>query len=223
MERFIIKNNNSNSDALAAAVATLRAGGVVLYPTDTQYALGVDALSNTAVDLLYKIKGRKLSKPIHAVVVDTTMAKKYAQWGQVASQLSEFFLPGALTLVLPKQPALLTGITRTIDTFGIRIPGDTVSRELAKVFGGAITATSANRSDKAALCSVDEILNQLGNEAQKISTVLDVGILSPSLPSTIVMVQGGQVELLRKGAIPFSDILGRLALDTNQKSIQIKI
>ncbi len=118
-----------NSDhALLEAAAAIEAGGVVMYPTDTLYGLGADALSDSAVARLYAVKARDEKKPIHAIVADMQMAERYGYVDGAARMLAERFLPGPLTLILKKKEGIETGIAKGIDTFGIRIPDNAFCR-----------------------------------------------------------------------------------------------
>src|SRR3989338_7578116 len=90
----------------------IRAGGVVLYPTDTLYGLGADAFSDEAVDKVYEIKGRDEKKPTHCIVADTEMAEKYAEVTNDARLLFDRLLPGGLTVILKKKAGAEGGIAR---------------------------------------------------------------------------------------------------------------
>lgn len=132
--------------APARAAQILASGGVILYPTDTLYGLGADALSDEAVAKIKRIKGRNEQKPIHAVVADMAMAERYAGVNNVARSLAQKFLPGPLTLILKKKEGIETGIARDMSTFGIRIPDNVFCLDLAREFGKPFTTTSANAS-----------------------------------------------------------------------------
>ena len=187
------------------AAGVLRQGGVVVYPTDTLYGLGVDAFANDAVDRLYEIKGREQGKPTHCIVADLAMAEEYAEVNDIARRLAEKFLPGPLTLILKKKPGVEGGIARGMDTTGIRIPNNDFCLELARTFGKPITTPSANRAGMPTLSVPAEIVAQLGEE--NIDLFVDAGILPPSLPSTVVNLVSGFPSVLREGAIPSADIL----------------
>lgn len=202
MERLLV----SDPQAIARAEAVLASGGVILYPTDTLYGLGVDALSDEAVAKLYVIKGREAGKPIHCIVADMEMAQRYAEVTPLAVSLAWRFLPGALTLILKKKPGTGSGIARGIDTIGIRIPLNDFCRALARRFGKPYTTTSANVSGAAPGRSVDDILEQLGERGRLIDLVIDAGELPLRLPSTVVDASSGQLLMLREGAIPVRDI-----------------
>lgn len=196
----------SAPECITKAVEVLQRGGVIMYPTDTLYGLGADALSNAAVDVLYKIKGREEKKPIHCMVSDLNMAERYAQFEFKSRALAKQFMPGPLTLVLKKQSTFDTGITRDIATIGIRIPNSNLCLDIERMFRKPVTTTSANVSGKPCERTVPAILQQLGDSAREIDLVIDAGELPGSLPSTVVDMSGEDPVILREGAIPASDI-----------------
>lgn len=197
----------SHPSAVTKAAAILRAGGVILYPTDTLYGLGVDALSDEAVAKVYAIKGRDEKKPLHAVVADMDMASKYGEVNETADKLARAFLPGPLTLILKKKEGVETGIGRERKTFGIRIPDNQFCRDLALEFGKPFTTTSANIAGATPERSVEKILAQLGGRAQFINLIIDAGELPEHLPSTVVDVSDDSIRILREGAIASQTLL----------------
>ena len=199
MEIMSLQNNATNAVHKAAEV--LRGGGVILYPTDTLYGLGADALSDEAVAKLYAINGRDEKKPVHAIVADMKMAGRYTEINEPARRLAEKFLPGPLTLILKKKEGIDTGIAKGMDTFGIRIPASELCLEIARTFGKPYTTTSANRAGQETGRSVEAILAQLGEKASVIDLVIDAGELPGRMPSTVVDVSSGEIRTLREGAI----------------------
>ena len=204
MERISIEEGNIEA-AVVRAAEVLRAGGVVLYPTDTLYALGVDALSDTAVASIYERKGREEKKPVHAIVSDLEMAGMYGEVNDAVKQLAERF-GGSVTFIVKKKTGIESGITRGLDTFGFRIPSNAFCIALAGRFGAPITTTSANRSGMAPMSKVDDILSQLGEGAQKIDLVIDEGKLPERLPSTVIDLSGSMPKIVREGAVLSSEI-----------------
>ena len=192
--------------ALEEATHVIEAGGLVIYPTDTLYGLGGDALSDEAVAKIYAIKGRSDDKPIHAIVSDMDMAERFAYVDHAAHLLAEKFLPGPITLVLRKKEGVVSGIARGIDTFGIRIPDNYFCKQLVEAFGGPITTTSANRAGMYAMPTVEEILEQFGDGAHMIGCVIDAGVMPKRMPSTVVDCSGKRPVILREGAIPANEI-----------------
>ena len=191
---------------VAEAAEVLRAGGVIVFPTDTLYGLGADALSDEAVEKIARIKGRDENKPIHAIVSDTRMMARYAEINPGGKKLAEKFFPGPLTIIFKKRERLISGIAKHIATIGIRIPDNDFCIEMARAFDGPVTATSANRAGEVPQRSLNAILAQLGDAAQEIDLVFDAGELPSSLPSTVIDVSKGEMAILREGAIPAADI-----------------
>lgn len=200
--RYVI----SDDMALREAAAAIEAGAIVIYPTDTLYGLGADALSDSAVARLYAVKARDEKKPIHAIVADMQMAERYAYVDGAAGLLAARFFPGPLTLILKKKEGIETGIAKGIDTFGIRIPDNEFCKELVDTFGGPITTTSANRSGMHPMRTVDAILEQFDELDRGISCVIDAGELPLRQPSTVVDCSGEHPVILREGAISADDI-----------------
>jgi L-threonylcarbamoyladenylate synthase len=202
----------ADPDVVANAAAVLRAGGVIIFPTDTLYGLGADALSDAAVEKIYAIKGRDTGKPIHAIVSDMEMAERYAVVHDVARRLAKQFLPGSLTIILKKREGINMGITKGIDTIGIRIPKNNFCLALAREFDAPITATSANRAGAATGQDLPEIFEQLGDSAKHVDLAIDAGELPPSLPSTVIDLSGGLPNILREGAISMAELHSYLSL-----------
>lgn len=196
----------TDPQAVAKAAEILRSGGVILYPTDTLYGLGADALSDEAVAKVKEIKGRDAVKPIHAIVADVEMANQYVEFGEKGFALACAYMPGPLSLILKKRAGVDTGIGRDMDTFCIRIPDNQFCIELARAFGKPYTTTSANRAGEATGRSVPAILDQLGEKAGMIDLVIDAGELPERKPSTIVNVSRGEVTVEREGAISATEI-----------------
>ncbi len=201
-----------SDDALNEAALSIEHGGVVIYPTDTLYGLGADALSDSAVQRLYQVKGRDEGKPIHAIVSDLQMIERYAHMNDAARRLAERFLPGPLSLVLKKREGIESGIAKGFDTFGVRIPDNDFCRALVEKFGGPITTTSANRSGMHPMRSVPEILEQLGENARHVACAIDAGAIPSRAPSTVVDCSGERPNILREGVLSADDIFKALEM-----------
>ncbi|KKW30091.1 MAG: hypothetical protein UY74_C0052G0003 [Candidatus Kaiserbacteria bacterium GW2011_GWC2_52_8b] len=192
--------------AALRAAATLRAGGVILYPTDTLYGLGADALSDEAVAKVKRIKGRDEGKPIHAILADIETAENYVVMNDEARMLARVFWPGSLTLIFEKKEGIDTGIGSAIDTFGARVSDNPFALELAHTFGKPYTGTSANRSGEKSERSVGGILTQLEDAASGIDLVIDAGELLDILPSSVVDVHSAGPVILREGAVSIAEV-----------------
>ena len=194
----------------AEASDVLKAGGVILFPTDTLYGLGADALSDEAVQKIYDIKGRDEKKPIHGIASDVNMLEVYGVLSDIGRTIAQRFFPGPLTLILEKRPEFDSGITKGIATIGFRIPNNEFDREVARVFGRPYTATSANIAGQKPQRSLGAILAQLGPAIAMIDIAFDAGELPQSEPSTVIDVSSDEAVVLRNGAIPSSEILAAL-------------
>ena len=192
------------------AAEVLGAGGIILFPTDTLYGLGADALSDEAVAKIYEIKGRDEHKPIHGIASDLNMIEMYGDLNPIGRVIAQKFFPGPLTLILEKHPEFDSGITKGINTIGFRIPDNQFCLETAKKFGRPFTATSANKSGKIPDRSLGPILAQLGSAITLIDIVFDAGELPKSSASTVIDVSSGDAVVLREGAIPSDEILSAL-------------
>ncbi|MEK7601552.1 MAG: L-threonylcarbamoyladenylate synthase [Patescibacteria group bacterium] len=213
MERIVLTEHNIG-EAVARAAAVLRAGGVVLYPTDTLYGLGADALSDKAVAKIFTVKGRNDGKPVHAIVSDIAMAEKYGEISDTVRTLADKLPRGQITFVVPKKQTMNSGISKEIPTFGFRIPENALCLQMLRAFGGPVTATSANKAGMEPQRSVEAILEQLNSYASvlqktaigNIYLIIDAGELPPRKPSSVVGVAGDHVTLLREGAVSLGQI-----------------
>ena len=199
-----------NEAAALRAAEVLRAGGVVLYPTDTLYGLGADALSDEAVRKIYSIKGREEEKPIHAIVSGLDMAARYAEISDDVRLLAERLPQGQVTYIVRKKPECKTGILNGIGTLGFRIPNNELCALMTQAVGKPVTATSANRSGKLPERSIGKILAQLGGNVEGIDLVVDAGELPERRPSTVVDLSGIEPVIVREGAVSASEIWNAL-------------
>lgn len=191
----------SNVDEIAQEASdVLRASGVIIYPTDTLYGLGGDALSDAAFEKVCAVKERDERRPIHAIFSDMKMVGEYAEINETGQKIAHAFLPGPITLIFNKKSHVTGGIARTLGTIGVRIPKNNFCLRLANVFGGPITTTSANASGKETPATIAEIVAQLGECARYVDLAIDGGKLPTNLRSTVVDVRDEPV-VLREGVI----------------------
>ena len=193
--------------AALRAAAVLHAGGVVLYPTDTLYGLGADALSDEAVERIRAIKGRDDAKPLHCIVSDLDMAEQYADIGPAIRQLAHQLPQGKISFIAPKHSDIESGIARDMQTLGFRIPDHQFCRAMLAAFDGPITATSANVAGAEALSTPVGILGQLGATMALIDLVIDGGEAPLPRPSTVVDLSHPEHPvILREGAVAAGDV-----------------
>jgi len=201
----------------AAAVAVLRRGGVVAYPTDTVYGLAVDALRPAAIARLYAVKGRPESQALPVIIgALEQLTLVVATVPVMAARLMAAFWPGPLTLLLPPHRRIPAALLGASDRIGVRWPSSTLSQRLAVELGGAITASSANRSGAPAALTAAEVMTQL---APGIDLVLDAGAVTSPVVSTIVDVTVEPACLYRPGKIAQQAIEAVLGYRLAQKKV----
>jgi len=196
---------------IAEAAATIRTGGLVIYPTETVYGLGADACSDEAVGKVFKVKGRPLENPISVAVSSLEMARQFTQVPSRAESVFKKFLPGPLTVILPAKSTISKLVTAGTGKVGLRIPDHPVALKLLDFVGGPITSTSANLSGRPFPSTVKEALMQLG---EHVDVALDSGKCRFGLPSTVLDLTSEQPKVLREGPIPSGEIMKVLAEST---------
>jgi L-threonylcarbamoyladenylate synthase len=192
---------------LAQAGDLLRTGRLVIYPTDTLYALGALARLPAAARRVRLAKGRDDRKPLPLVAEGLEQARGLsAEWTEAARRLSGRFWPGPLTLVVKAGADVPAEVTAGTGTVAVRVPGSVLARRLCAAAGGPLVSTSANRSGTAAPDTCLEAVAGVGSWA---ALALDGGRGLPA-PSTVVDLSGAVPRLLRAGPIGWTDVLGVL-------------
>ena len=141
-----LNNLRESIDAISEAVETIKNGGSIVYPTDTIYGLGVNALNNEAISRLFKIKRRPLGKAIPVIINNIEMARKIAYIDYRKDKILRKIWPSPITVILHKKDTVPNILTGAKDTIGIRIPDSELARILVSSLDAPITATSANIS-----------------------------------------------------------------------------
>jgi L-threonylcarbamoyladenylate synthase len=195
----------ARADAIERAVAVLRAGGLVAFPTETVYGLGADASNARAVARIFAAKGRPAD---HPVIVHLAEAGQLPQWArsvpEAARRLAAAFWPGPLTLILPRAAGVLDVVTGGQDSVGIRVPSHPVAQALLRAFGGGIAAPSANRFGRISPTRAEHVRAELGDA---VDLVLEGEAPAVGIESAIVDLSGARPALLRPG------MLGAAALE----------
>lgn len=187
------------SGDLDLAVALLRAGELVAFPTETVYGLGADAGNEGALEKLFILKGRPRQHPLIVHLADARQAPAWASgFGRLAEQLAAAFWPGPLTLILPAAPHVSPLLTGGQPTVALRVPSHPVARELLGRFGGGLAAPSANRFGHVSPTRSSHVAREFG---EGLSLILEGGDCAIGIESTIVAVLDGSLELLRPGHI----------------------
>jgi tRNA threonylcarbamoyl adenosine modification protein (Sua5/YciO/YrdC/YwlC family) len=201
-------NSEARKAGLAAAVGTLRAGRLVVFPTDTVYGIGADAFNPDAVRGLLAAKGRGADMPASVLVGSwSTIDGLVADVPAAARALLEAFWPGGLSMVLPHAPSLAWNLGDTLGTVMVRMPLHPVAIELLREFG-PMAQSSANATGQAPASDVAAATEQLG---EVVDVYLDGGPCAKPVPSTIVDLTGASPVILREGAVSaaaVSEVLG---------------
>jgi L-threonylcarbamoyladenylate synthase len=191
---------------IAAAVAALRAGGLVALPTETVYGLGADARDPTALRRVYALKGRPATHPLILHLADASDLPLWvAAVPPAAALLAERFWPGPLTLVLPRAPGVPDELTGGQDSVAVRVPSHPVAQALLKAFGGGIAAPSANRYGRISPTRAAHVREEFPTG---VDAILEGGDCEIGLESTIVSLLGPVPRILRPG------VIGRAALES---------
>ncbi len=177
----------------------LKAGGVVVFPTETSYGIGCDATNARAVRKVFAIKGRPDGKGTPLIVESLAVAERWGVFSPTAKKLAKNYWPGALTIVapLPVGSPIAKAVLQD-KTIALRVSGNAVARALAKGLGRPLVATSANLSGQPPCYSVRAFLRQV---PQGVDACVDVGALPKRKPTTLVKVIGDTMEVLRQGTI----------------------
>ena len=202
--RLVVDSTAPNPAILARAAGSIRAGGIVVVPTETLYGLAADPFSAQAVRRLFSIKDRALDR---AVPLIAAVVAQLGGLSPLAQVLAKRFWPGPLTLLLPAPAAMAAEVSGGTGRVGVRVPAHAVAQGVCRASGGVLTATSANISGRQATGDPEEVVASLG---PRVDIVLDAGKTEGGLPSTIVDVSAREPRLVRRGVIPWETVVSCL-------------
>ena len=199
MKILKLYSDNPNQNYIDEAVEALRAGEIVIYPTDTLYALGCDALNNRAIERLCRIKGINPDKNLLSVVCDElSQVAEYARVDNRAFRLLKEYLPGPFTFVLPASTTL-PKVFKGRKTVGVRIPDNNIARTLARTLGHPVLSSSVELEDEYETPD-GEALGLRYEGQPEVSIILDGGE-GGFTPSTVVdCTDSSAPEIIRQGA-----------------------
>ncbi|MBI4341653.1 MAG: threonylcarbamoyl-AMP synthase [Candidatus Omnitrophica bacterium] len=185
--------------AIEEAAQRLRRGGLVAFPTETVYGLGVVATTPKAVARVFAIKGRPKFDPLIVHVATPEAARAlWRECPEAAQRLMRTFWPGPLTLVLPKTKQIPALVTSGLPTVAVRVPDHPVAIQLLQLVGRPVAAPSANRFGQASPTTAAAVQEELGND---VSLILDGGPTRVGIESTVVAFEEGRPVLLRPGGV----------------------
>lgn len=205
MKRLIV-NDNQYEAVVAEAVQVLRDGGIVIYPTETCYGIGVDATNQSAVDRLMRYKSRREGKPLSVAVTGKEMAMKYVDINDLAENLYDNYLPGPITVVSKGLGSLANGVQSEYGTLGIRVPNYKLILDIVEKLGRPVTSTSANVSYKPRPYDIDTLLKNCSErQKQYLDLMLDAGELPKNEPSTVIDTTMNSLNVMREGSLKFNE------------------
>ena len=204
------KNETENSRAKEAraeilrAVAALGRGEVIVFPTETLYGLGADALQPAAVDRVFQLKGRDPNNPIPVLISDRAMLfTVVAHVPPIAEKLIGRFWPGPLTIVLPARSDIPRPLMNANGGIGVRVSSGPFATELVQGLGRPITATSANPSGQPPARTAQQAKKYFSG---RIDIFLDGGRLGSEMGSTVIEITGDALRIVRAGEIDRSQL-----------------
>lgn len=205
MSKLYDWKNVIKDDELDEVVDIIKRDGIVVFPTETVYGIGGNALSENVIKNIYNIKKRPQEKALNILVKNKEKIKKYAYISnELEEEIIDKFMPGPITIILKKRksqiPDLLTGNN---DTIGIRIPDNDIVKKILEKCNLPIAAPSANISGKPSSIRLEDIKPDFDG---KVDAFIDGGKCKQNISSTIVKVIDGNIKILREGIISIKDI-----------------
>ena len=194
-----VNADHSEEDVIANAAAIVSRGGVIAYPTETIYGLGVDATNEQAIRRIFEIKGRNFNNPVSVIIGDIQgVFPLVRNVTDAARKLMDAFWPGPLTIVFDAADWVSPLLTANTGKIGIRLSSHEAARKIALKTGRPLTATSANLSGKPECADAGTVVDQIGD---RIDAVIDLGKKGATLGSTIIDATAEKLIILRAGVI----------------------
>ena len=201
-----VETERKTKEEIEDVIECMSLGGVVAFPTDTVYGLGVIYDNESALDRLKESKGRPDNKPIPLMISSLSQIESVAEVSDHARTLIEKFMPGAFTIILNKKKEVQDYVTNGFKTIGIRMPDDEFILELMNRIGKPLLVTSANLSGQETGTTFHEVINQLDGRIDMIVK----GMCGLKESSTIVDASSDKLKVVRQGPISESEILNVL-------------
>lgn len=193
-----IDKNDINDNKIEECAKILKEGGLVAFPTETVYGLGALATDKEAAKKIYTAKGRPSDNPLIIHISDPADAEKYAYTSPLYYKLASAFMPGPITVILPKRDTIPSEVTGGLDSVAVRCPSHEIARALISAAGDAIAAPSANLSGSPSPTESRHVIKDMDG---RIDAIIEGGSAEIGLESTIVKADGESLTLLRPGAI----------------------
>lgn len=189
---------------IGEAAKGIKRGELVLFPTETVYGIGANALDKDAVNKIFKAKGRASDNPLIVHICNLDMLNNLiTNIGEIEKKLINKFWPGPLTVIFNRKECIPDNVTAGLETVGIRMPSNEIARKLIELSELPIAAPSANISGKPSGTNIEDIIDELDG---KVDYILDAGMVDIGVESTVIRVVENKVHILRPGKITKEDI-----------------
>ncbi len=188
----------ADESSFAEAARALRDGELVAFPTETVYGLGANALDPDAVRSIFKAKGRPQDNPLIVHVASVEDADKYAVTSPLFYEIARAFMPGPITVILPRREVIPDVVTAGLDSVGVRCPENETARRLIALAGVPVAAPSANTSGRPSPTTAEHVYDDL---CGKIPYIIDGGASEFGLESTVVKLENDGITVFRPGAV----------------------
>ena len=211
----------TNTEELKVICNLIKNGELVIFPTETVYGIGANALDKDAVSKIFVAKGRPADNPLIVHIADKRDIEKYVrEITPVEQKLIDTFMPGPFTLILPKKDIIPDIVSGGLDTIGIRMPSNVIARGIISFSGVPIAAPSANVSGRPSGTSIEDIRKELEG---RVSAIIDGGETEIGLESTVVKVIHEIPVILRPGKITDKDIIDAVGIAKYDNKIFEKV
>ena len=208
--RILDWKDHINELELSQVCDTLKKGGLVIFPTETVYGIGANALDSKAVDDIFIAKGRANDNPL---IVHLDSKENITNYAEISNSIEEkliaSFMPGPFTLILKKKNNIPSNVSAGLDTVGIRIPSNDIAHKILAYSKLPIAAPSANVSGKPSGTDISDITDEFAN---KVDYIIDGNVTDIGLESTVVKVIDGIPTILRPGYITKEDIIDAVGI-----------
>ena len=190
-----------NEEELKRVAEQIKKGDIVIFPTETVYGIGANAMDEIAVKKIFEAKGRASDNPLIVHVSNLEMVEQIVEKiGEIERKLIEKFWPGPLTIIFKRKSEKIIPniVTANLDTVGIRMPNNEIAQKLIELSGVPIAAPSANVSGKPSGTKIEDIIEEFEG---KVQYIIDGGFTEIGVESTVIKVENGIIHLLRPGKI----------------------
>ena len=193
---------------LEEVINILNNNGIIIFPTETVYGIGGNAMSNEVIDKVYIAKQRPRSKAVNILVKNKNEIEKYANISSdIERKIIENFMPGPITIILEKKDGFGSGFTQDDNTIGVRIPDNKIINTILDKIEFPLITPSANISDRPSGLNVSQIAKDFKDS---VDAIIDGGDAKIGFSSTIVKVENGEIKILREGKITKEEILEKI-------------